>query len=453
MYLLVLVALILCILFKILNVNTSPQKSLFYSANAKFIEQILQHAPTLCQPYVPTRLWGFSGHVQTIIQGVLSQIHCPFLNGKRYYFKHIDGTTVTYDLYPAAGQHVLNRDYTLAICPGIGNSSDSVYIRRVVQEAQLGGYRVAVLNHIGVLKNVPVTSPRIFSYGNTNDYEGMVQDLIRRFPGTLMLSVGFSMGGNLITKYLGEEGRVKPKNIIGGISICQGYDAARASKYMLDWEGFRRLYLFAMTENMKAILRRWQKQLFTEQIKREKCINEKDVWYSATLVDLDDSYTRKLYNFDSVEAFYRNSSSVHYFGGIKVPMIFLNAADDPIVPPPLTALARKESEKNEKFIFIEQKHGGHLGFYEGGLIYPNNVTWLDRVLIEMANGMTQVHSSDKNSFVDEIDLIQSSSSSDTDEDTDLSSILANTSPKSIRFIPLKEKKAIKLRHNVNRNFF
>eukprot|EP00096_Caligus_rogercresseyi_P008162 TRINITY_DN2655_c3_g1_i1.p1 TRINITY_DN2655_c3_g1~~TRINITY_DN2655_c3_g1_i1.p1 ORF type:complete len:451 (-),score=123.33 TRINITY_DN2655_c3_g1_i1:241-1593(-) len=450
MYLLVLVAFILCFLFKILNVNNSPHKSLFYSANDKLIEQILEHAPTLCQPYVPTRLWGFNGHVQTIIQGVLSRIHCPFLNGKRYFFKHSDGTTVTYDLYPAAGQHSLNRDYTLAICPGIGNSSDSVYIRRVVQGGQLAGYRVAVLNHIGVLKNVPVTSPRIFSYGNTSDYEGMVLDLVRRFPGTLMLSVGFSMGGNLVTKYLGEEGRVKPKNIIGGISICQGYDAALASKCMLDWEGFRRLYLFAMTENMKGILRRWQKQLFTESVKRDKSINEKDVWYSATLIDLDDSYTRKLYNFDNVEAFYRNSSSLQYFGGIQVPMIFLNAADDPIVPPPLTALVKKEAEKNDKFIYIDQKHGGHLGFYEGGLLYPNNTTWLDRVLIEIANGMTHVHALDKSSFAEEFESIQSS---DSDEDTDLSRVLANTSRKSIRFIPLKEKKSLRARHNIQPRFF
>ncbi len=40
----------------------------------------------------------------------------------------------------------------------------------------------------------------------------------------------------------------------------------RATKMLLMWEGFRRLYLFAMTENMRAILRRWQKQLFTEQV-------------------------------------------------------------------------------------------------------------------------------------------------------------------------------------------
>ena len=114
----------------------------------------------------------------------------------------------------------------MLICPGICNTSESVYIRRVVYQAQFQGYRVAVLNHVGALKTVPITSPRIFTYGHTNDYDGMVQDMAKRYPGSKFILVGFSMGGNLVTKYLGEK-RERPKNIIAGISACQGYDANR----------------------------------------------------------------------------------------------------------------------------------------------------------------------------------------------------------------------------------
>ena len=63
---------------------------------------------------------------------------------------------------------LLSEDITLAICPGICNSSESIYIRRVVYHAQFQGFRVAVLNHVGALKNVVVTSPRIFNYGESN---------------------------------------------------------------------------------------------------------------------------------------------------------------------------------------------------------------------------------------------------------------------------------------------
>lgn len=132
----------------------------------------------------------------------------------------------------------------MAICPGIGNTSESVYIRTFVHWAQCHGYKCAVLNHVGALQSVPVTAPRIFSYGNwmvtitfnrnpcthllaghTNDFHEMITHLITKNPNSKIVCVGFSLGGNLITKYMGERGKEKPPHIIGGISICQGYCA------------------------------------------------------------------------------------------------------------------------------------------------------------------------------------------------------------------------------------
>lgn len=57
-------------------------------------------------------------------------------------------------------------DVTLAVVPGICNTSESVYIRTFVHYAQCHGYRCAVLNHVGALQSVAVTTPRIFTYGN-----------------------------------------------------------------------------------------------------------------------------------------------------------------------------------------------------------------------------------------------------------------------------------------------
>jgi len=386
MFYLVIVAVILCILFKILNVNNSPEKSIFYCKNQKFLEEFLKRAPELELPYVPTRFWGFSGHIQTIIQGVISRLHCPLVNGHRVSLKLTDGATVTYDLYHAIEQHPEHGDFTLAICPGIGNNSESVYIRRVVYNAQLHGYRVCVLNHIGTLATVPVTSPRIFMYGNTADYAAMIKDLVRRFPTTKVISVGFSMGGNLITKYLGEP-RVKPKNVVAGLSVCQGYDAKKAMELLLEWKGFRRLYIYAMTENMKSIIRRWHNALFTDEIKKKLGITERQVYSSATLLELDDIYTRRLAGFKNLPDFYNAMSCKHHLHNIKVPVVFINSADDPIVPPPLLEIVRDAALKNPNMIFIEQKFGGHLGFYEGGFFYSNPLTWQDRMVIHIAHAL------------------------------------------------------------------
>ena len=55
--------------------------------------------------YFPTRLWGFSGHIQTIIQGLISRLHCPLVDGRRQSFKTPDGATVTYDVYQPIESH------------------------------------------------------------------------------------------------------------------------------------------------------------------------------------------------------------------------------------------------------------------------------------------------------------------------------------------------------------
>ena len=58
--------------------------------------------------YSPTKLWGYSGHIQTIIQSGISRLHCPLVNGRRYFIRATDGATVTYDLYQPIERHSSN---------------------------------------------------------------------------------------------------------------------------------------------------------------------------------------------------------------------------------------------------------------------------------------------------------------------------------------------------------
>lgn len=130
------------------------------------------------------------------------------------------------------------------LCPGICNSSESIYIRTFVHHAQRKGYRCVAINHLGAMKSIKLTSHRIFSYGCTKDFHLMLTSLVENYTHTRMVVVGFSMGANIVTKYLGEKRHDMPKNIMGGISICQGYDALRyirktylfkfAAKYLID---------------------------------------------------------------------------------------------------------------------------------------------------------------------------------------------------------------------------
>lgn len=55
--------------------------------------------------YVPTRLWGFSGHVQTVLHSIVGRLNCPWPLGERVYLSLKDGSTLTYDLYQPLNEH------------------------------------------------------------------------------------------------------------------------------------------------------------------------------------------------------------------------------------------------------------------------------------------------------------------------------------------------------------
>lgn len=388
----------MCILFRILNVNSQPFKPSLWCLDEQFLDSIYKIAPMLRDPYVPTRLWGFSGHVQTVFHSIVGRVKCPWPLGERVYLSLADGSTLTYDLYQPINEH--EDDITVAICPGIGNSSETVYIRTFVHYAQCHGYRVAVLNHIGALPTVQVTSSRIFTYGNTGDYAEMIGQLIKKYPSTNIVSVGFSLGGNLVTKYMGEKDVDRPPNIIGGVSICQGYNAVEGTQWLLNWQNFRRFYLYVMTENVKNIIRKHRHVLLADDVKQRFNLNELDISAAATLPDLDEAYTRRVHNFPSVVDLYRWSSSINYLENIDRPMVFINAKDDPLVPEPLLNPIKEHAATHHNALYVELAHGGHLGFYEGGMIYPNPITWLDRAVVAIIGGIVLAHHNTRHKKID-----------------------------------------------------
>ncbi|XP_055386134.1 abhydrolase domain-containing protein 2 [Condylostylus longicornis] len=383
------IAVILCILFRILNVNSQPLKPNVWCVNESLLDCLYKIAPILKEPYVPTRLWGFSGHVQTVIHSIVGRVKCPWPLGERCYLSLRDGSTLTYDLYQPLIEH--EDDVTIAICPGIGNSSESVYVRTFVHYAQCHGYRCAVLNHIGALTSVQVTSTRIFTYGHTGDYAEMIENLYKKYPSSHFCLVGFSLGGNIVTKYMGEKTTKKPHKIIGAISVCQGYNAVEGTKWLLNWQNFRRFYLYVMTENMKNIIMRHRHVLLTEEVKTNCNLNEREIIAAATLPELDEAYTRRIHNFPSVTELYTWSSCINYLDNIEKPMVFINSKDDPLVPESLLHPIKEFAVTKSKAAYIEVAHGGHLGFYEGGLLYPNPVTWLDRALIALVGSILSHH--------------------------------------------------------------
>ncbi len=106
------------------------------------------------------------------------------------------------------------------------------------------------------------------------------------------------------------------------------------------------------------------------------------------------------------------SSCCHVWDNIKIPMVFINSLDDPIVPPQLLEKVKLASARRDNFLYVEQKYGGHLGFYEGGLVYPKPLTWLDRLVVQLSDALVAYTSDGK---------LKSGLESSTEEDESYSS--------------------------------
>lgn len=188
----------------------------------------------------------------------------------------------------------------------------------------------------------------------------MIDSLVTKYPTTRIILIGFSLGGNLVCKYLGEP-TLKPQNIMGAVSICQGYDACNASACLLKWQNFQRFYFYILTENVKSIIMKHRSVLLSDDIKRRFNLNEREIAKAATLIELDTAYTCKIYNFSSPTEMYKWSSSINYLHNIDKPIIFINSLDDPLVPEDLLNPIRKFAETHPRCLYIETQHGGHLG--------------------------------------------------------------------------------------------
>lgn len=386
------VAAALYVIVRCLNLNspTAPPEVTFRdNALSRFL---LKSCLLLTKEYIPPQIWGKSGHIQTALYGKMGRVRSPHPDGLRKYLTMPDGATATFDLFEPLAENATGDDVTVVICPGIANHSEKQYIRTFVDYAQKNGYRCAVLNHLGALPSIKLTAPRMFTYGCTWEYGAMVNYIKKTLPDTQLAVVGFSLGGNIVCKYLGES-EANQERVSCCISLCQGYCALRAQETFSWWDHCRRFYNFLMADNLKKIILTHRKELFEDsQNKRSgnlKDVDESRLHTVTSLKQIDDIVMRKFHGYDSLKEYYEKESCVHHLHKIYVPLLLVNAADDPLVHSSLLKIPHSLAERKENVMFVLSRHGGHLGFFEGAVLFPEPLTWMDKLIVEYINAICQ----------------------------------------------------------------
>ncbi|KAE9245816.1 hypothetical protein PF002_g7065 [Phytophthora fragariae] len=350
---------------------TAERPKLVYKSTSKNERLLANCAHLVKKKFYP--LWYlFNGHLQTLQLSWANEMKpTSAIDYERQLLDMPDGGVVSLDwaLLPSTvrdakaslEERVDSSKKTVLVLPGLTGGSGEHYIRSAVERLNALGWQCVVLNSRGC-QDTPLRTPHLFCIAYTDDLRYVARYLTDKydFADEAFVGLGFSMGSNVLVKYLGEDG--EQARLTAAISVGNPFNMPKCSENM---EGplFNRLTysrvlsaglrdLFFNRSNAHEVFRDYP-GIDLEALKKVKKVSE-----------FDELSTIKHFNYKSVDEFYQDGSCVTRLPKVSVPLLCLNAEDDPISV--ATSLPTKdEIEANENVILCTTKKGGHLAFYEG----------------------------------------------------------------------------------------
>ncbi|TQV74632.1 hydrolase [Aliikangiella marina] len=288
--------------------------------------------------------WAKNRHVQTI-WGALFRLVPKKPSMRRIRLDLADGDFIDVDFYAIANAP------TVLLLHGLEGSVDSHYMRGIVNSLIGQGKQVAVMHFRGC-SGESNRLLRSYHSGVSDDLQNVLL-LLENESITVDYLVGFSLGGNVLLKWLGENHPNNQVKAAVAVSVPLLLDECATA---ID-EGFSRLYSGRLlkTLKIKALYKKMEYQdaiaLSPEEIKR---LN--NFWA------FDDQITAPLHGFGSAEEYYQKASSQPFLKSIKIPTLVIHAKDDPFMN---TNVIPREEHLSDKVDFELAEYGGHVGFVGG----------------------------------------------------------------------------------------
>lgn len=249
----------------------------------------------------------------------------------------------------------------ILILHGLEGSINSPYAKGMLQAIDNEGWR-GVFMHFRGCSGEPNRLPRNYHSGDTEDVHYIINLLRRREPKTLMAAIGYSLGGNVLLKWLGETGVENP--LKAAIAVSVPFELHKAAERIQ--RGFSRFYQWYFIKCLRNRLSKKLRHVHTP-------IDASILFQVQTMREFDEKFTAPLHGFSNADEYYSIASSRQYLRKIRVPTLVVHAKDDPfmtedIIPGP--------DEVSPHVTLEITPAGGHVGFVTGK--YPwNTHYWLE----------------------------------------------------------------------------
>jgi predicted alpha/beta-fold hydrolase len=314
-------------------------------------------APTTYAPPLGFR----NPHLQTIVAGRLRRVR-----GVRYERERIE--TPDGDFLDLDASRV-GADRAVVISHGLEGSADRAYVRGMARALNRHSWDALAWNLRGC-SGEPNRRLRLYHSGATEDLDAVVQHVRADYDRVAL--VGFSLGGNITLKYLGERGDAVDPRVRRAVALSVPVDLAASSVALARWENalYMRYFLRSLRRKVRAKAQQFPGEVSTDGLGRIRDFR-----------GFDDRYTAPLHGFADADDYWRRSSSEPFLGAIRVPTLLVNAADDPFLTPACypTEIARQ----SDHFWLETPAHGGHVGFVTFG---RDGEYWSERRAADFLDG-------------------------------------------------------------------
>lgn len=297
--------------------------------------------PLVKTTYKPP-FWMRNGHIATIYPSMFRKVEGVEYTRERIYTT--DGDFLDLDWSQRDSKNLI------VVSHGLEGSSNRPYVRGMVKYFNEKGWDALAWNCRSCSGEINKTA-RFYHHGATGDLKLVIDHINNEYDYESIWLIGFSMGGSLSIKYLGENGSEAPSNLKGAVAYSIPV-SLRSSVEKLS------------NGNIKFYEKRFLKKLGEKvRIKAERypdLISHQGFEEIKTFNDFDNRYTAPLHGFKNADDFYDTVAAGNFMQSTDRPILICNALNDPFLGE--ACYPYQECETHELLYFESPEYGGHVGF-------------------------------------------------------------------------------------------
>jgi uncharacterized protein len=301
-------------------------------------------------PILPSKhkspFYLFNGHIQTIVPSLFRQVDGVTYHRERLITPDDDFIDVDWSRVKSKSLAILSH--------GLEGDSHRPYIMGMVKVLNERGVDALAWNYRSC-SGEPNKLLRSYHLGASDDLDFVIRHALDTGRYESVYLIGFSAGGNISLKYLGEEPAQVPSEVkrasVFSVPIDLKSSAKRISKI------YTRRFLKTLGQKLEQ-----KREMYPDSLD----LSDYSLFWSFP--EFDDKYTAPLHGFKNAEDYYKRVSSKQFLRNIQIPTLLVNAKNDPFLT--RACFPVEEAQRNPYFYLEAPEDGGHVGFTED---FRNNI--------------------------------------------------------------------------------